>query len=47
MKKNELVNNSRYWPLFEHVQEEEWLQGVFDIKDRGQLPPRKKCHMDN
>lgn len=39
--KNNLVNISRYWPLFDPVREEQWFQNIFDGADKGKLPKLK------
>jgi hypothetical protein len=41
-EKNKLVNISKYWPVFNPVQDEDWFQNIFDTADRGKLPNSTK-----
>jgi hypothetical protein len=36
--RNELINVSEYWPLFDPVRSEQWFINVFDTANRGKLP---------
>jgi hypothetical protein len=36
--KNELINVSEYWPLFDPVRDEQWFTNIFDTANRGKLP---------